>query len=197
MDNPHFIECLATLENLFPKLDVSSAPEDADWPSAEGEKTISVVMLGGDSTVLEYQPHLTILSLKDFVKRRLGPDPDKQRLLYKEQELKVMNPRAGLINIRTIPHMWMSTLRIPAIAYVSTCTILWPPGINTFPHYYEERRRNPYPICDYHFQDQRDAASLRHRNRRKSLFVCVKKSLWFSCPSNSYLPCEQGLLRLI
>ena len=46
-------------------------------------------MLGGDSTVLEYQPHLTILSLKDFVKRRLGPDPDKQRLLYKEQELKV------------------------------------------------------------------------------------------------------------
>ena len=89
-------------------------------------------MLGGDSTVLEYQPHLTILSLKDFVKRRLGPDPDKQRLLYKEQELKVMNPRAGLLNIRTIPHMWMSTLRIPAIAYVSTCTILWPPGINIF-----------------------------------------------------------------
>ena len=145
MDNPHYIECLATLENLFPKLDVSSAPEDADWPSAEGEKTISVVMLGGDSTVLEYQPHLTILSLKDFVKRRLGPDPDKQRLLYKEQELKVMNPRAGLL------HMWMSTPRIPAIAYESTCTILWPPGRNTFRHYHEERQRNPYPICDDHF----------------------------------------------
>ena len=84
---------------------MSSAPEDTDCPSAEGEKTISVVMLGGDSTVLEYQPHLTILSLKDFVKRRLGPDPDKQRLLYKEQELKVMNPRVALLNIKTIPHM--------------------------------------------------------------------------------------------
>ena len=68
---------------------MSSDPEDTERPSAEGDKTISVVMLGGDSTVLEYQPHLTILSLKDFVKRRLGPDPDKQRLLYKEQELKV------------------------------------------------------------------------------------------------------------
>ena len=89
MDNPHYIECLATLEVLFPKLAVSSAPEDAERPSAEGEKTISVVMLGGDSTVVEYQPAMPILSLKDFVKRRLGPDPDKQRLLYKEQELKV------------------------------------------------------------------------------------------------------------
>lgn len=89
MDNPHYIECLATLENLFPKLAVSSAREDAEWPSAEVEKTISVVMLGGDSTVVEYQPAMEILSLKDFVKRRLGPDPDKQRLLYKEQELKV------------------------------------------------------------------------------------------------------------
>ena len=89
MDNPHYIECLATLEDLFPKLAVSSAPEDAERPSAEGEKTISVVMLGGDSTVVEYQPAMEILSLKDFVKRRLGPDPDKQRLQYKEQELKV------------------------------------------------------------------------------------------------------------
>ena len=89
MDNPHYIECVATLENLFPKLDVPSAPEDTERQSAEGDKTISVVLLGGDSTVLEYQPHMTILSLKDFVKRRLGPDPDKQRLLYKEQELKV------------------------------------------------------------------------------------------------------------
>ena len=89
MDNPHYIECLATLENLFPKLAMSSAREDAEWPSAAVEKTISVVMLGGDSTVVEYQPAMEILSLKDFVKRRLGPDPDKQRLQYKEQELKV------------------------------------------------------------------------------------------------------------
>lgn len=46
-------------------------------------------MLGGDSTVVEYQPSMTIQKLKDFVKSRLGPVPEKQRLLYKEQELKV------------------------------------------------------------------------------------------------------------
>lgn len=68
---------------------MSSPPGDDDWPSAEGDKTISVVMLGGDSTVVEYQPNMSILELKAFIKSRLGPEPDKQRLLYKEQELKV------------------------------------------------------------------------------------------------------------
>ena len=88
-DNPRYLECLARLDILFPKHDVSSAPEDAKLPSTGGDKTISVVMLGGDSTVVEYQPLMTILSLKIFIKSRLGPEPNKQRLLYKEQELKV------------------------------------------------------------------------------------------------------------
>lgn len=68
---------------------MSSAPGDADWSSAESDKTISVVMLGGDSTVVEYQPNMSILALKAFIKSRLGPEPDKQRLLYEEEELKV------------------------------------------------------------------------------------------------------------
>lgn len=89
VDNLRYLECLATLENLFPKLDVFSTPEDAEWQSVEGDKTVSVVMLGGDSTVLEYQPNISILALKAFIQSRLGPEPDKQRLLYKEQELKV------------------------------------------------------------------------------------------------------------
>ena len=88
-DNPRYLKCLATLEILFPKIDVSSSLEDAEWPSTGGDKTISVVMLGGDSTVLAYQPYMTILALKAFIKSRLGPEPEKQRLLFKEQELKV------------------------------------------------------------------------------------------------------------
>lgn len=99
VDNSRYLECLATLENLFPRLEVSSAPGDADWPSAEGDKTISVVMLGGDSTVVEYQPHMTILELKAFIKNRLGPEPDKQRLLYKEEELKV-GPTREVYNLQ-------------------------------------------------------------------------------------------------
>ena len=78
---------------------MSSAPGDADWSSVEGDKTISVVMLGGDSTVVEYQPNMSILALKAFIKSRLGPEPDKQRLLYKEQELKV-GPTREIYNLQ-------------------------------------------------------------------------------------------------
>lgn len=46
-------------------------------------------MLGGDSTVVAYQPLMAIRELKLSVQKRLGPVPDKQRILYKEQELKV------------------------------------------------------------------------------------------------------------
>ena len=85
-----YLECLATLENLFPKYTAPDAtPEYAEMSSMENNQTISVVMLGGDSTVVEYKPSMTILYLKSFVQNRLGPDPQKQRLLYREQELKV------------------------------------------------------------------------------------------------------------
>lgn len=85
-----YLECLATLEHLFPKYTTPDAtPEYAEMSSLESNQTISVVMLGGDSTVVEYKPSMTIQDLKNFVQIRLGPAPQKQRLLYKEQELKV------------------------------------------------------------------------------------------------------------
>jgi len=88
--NPRYLECIATLENLFPKYSAPDAtPELAEMYSLESNQTISVVMLGGDSTVVAYRPYMTILDLKNFVQIRLGPTPQKQRLLYKEQELKV------------------------------------------------------------------------------------------------------------
>ena len=88
--DPRYLECLATLKNLFPKYTTPDAtPEYAEMSSLESNQTISVVMLGGDSTVVEYKPSMTIHYLKSFVQIRLGPAPQKQRLLYKEQELKV------------------------------------------------------------------------------------------------------------
>ncbi|XP_078364440.1 uncharacterized protein LOC144648867 [Oculina patagonica] len=87
--NPRYLECIAALENLFPKYTAPAAtPEQVESCSLESNQTISVVMLGGDSTVVAYQPTMTIQHLKNYVQCRLGPAPQKQRLLYKEQELK-------------------------------------------------------------------------------------------------------------
>jgi len=78
---------METLERLFPETPhlltetPDAAPEDVN-------PTISVFMLGGDSTVFEYQPGMTVKDLKLLVKERLGTSPEKQRLLFKDQELK-------------------------------------------------------------------------------------------------------------
>ena len=88
--NPRYLEYLETLKNLFPKYTAPAVTtENKPSTSLVGKETISVVMLGGDSTVVPYRPGMTIQELKNFVQKRLGPAPEKQRLLCKEKELKV------------------------------------------------------------------------------------------------------------
>ena len=87
-DNLRYCEFLETLERLFPETP-HLLTETTDASPEGANQTISVFMLGGDSTVLKYQPDMTVRNLKLLVKERLGPLPEKQRLLYKDQELKV------------------------------------------------------------------------------------------------------------
>ena len=76
------------LGRLFPEAP-HPLTETAEGASEDINQTISVVTLGGESTVLAYRPDMTVYAVKNWVKERLGPPHDKQRLLYKEQELKV------------------------------------------------------------------------------------------------------------
>lgn len=79
---------METLERFFPETPhlltetAEASPEDTD-------QTISVFMLGGDSTVLQYRPNMTVKDLKLLIEKRLGTVPEKQRLLFKDLELKV------------------------------------------------------------------------------------------------------------
>lgn len=87
-DSPQYLECCQTLNMLFPEhLDLGATEPEAEVAGVN--QTITVVMLGGQSTVISYSPSMLIQKLKTTVQSRLGPHPDKQRLLYKEQELKV------------------------------------------------------------------------------------------------------------
>lgn len=87
-DNLRYIEFVETLERLFPETP-HLLTETTDAASEDANPTISVFKLGGESTVFEYQPGMTVKHLKLLVKERLGTLPEKQRLLYKDQELKV------------------------------------------------------------------------------------------------------------
>ena len=89
IESPQYLECVATLERLFPSTSEDATPGAVEVTSEDGSQTISVVMLGGDSTVVKYKPQMTIQALKSFIQSRLGPPPQKQRLLCNEKELKV------------------------------------------------------------------------------------------------------------
>lgn len=115
--NPRYREYLETLENLFPKYTAPTATtENEPSTSLVGNETISVVMLGGDSTVVAYKPGMTIQDLKKFVQNRLGPAPLKQRLLYKEKELKTdLGTKLATLQDYTIQPF--STLHLIVVLY--------------------------------------------------------------------------------
>jgi len=122
-DNPRYLQCLATLDSLFSKLAASpSTAEDvhSSTGSFTGSQTISVVMLGGDSTVVAYQPFMAILDLKIFVQQRLGPVPDKQRILYKEQELKTYLDSGKIATLQDYAVKPFSTLHLIVVLYEIT-----------------------------------------------------------------------------
>ena len=51
--------------------------------------TVTVMMLGGECAVLPFNAAVTVGKLKDAIKKKLGPEPEKQRLMYKDKELQV------------------------------------------------------------------------------------------------------------
>lgn len=79
---------METLERLFPETP-HPLTETTEVSPEDTNQTISVFMLGGDSTVLQYRPDMLVKDLKLFVKQRLGTLPEKQRLMYVDKELKV------------------------------------------------------------------------------------------------------------
>ena len=79
---------METLERLFPETP-HPLTETTEVSPEDTNQTISVFMLGGDSTVLQYRPDMLVKDLKLFVEQRLGTLREKQRLMYKDKELKV------------------------------------------------------------------------------------------------------------
>lgn len=88
IDNETYCEFVETLERLFPETP-HPVNETVEGALEDINQTISVVMLGGECTALEYRSDMTVYALKNLVKERLGPPHEKQRLLYKERELEV------------------------------------------------------------------------------------------------------------
>ena len=89
-DNQRYKECISILDRLFPEIEVPQAiPSGTLVASSNGDETLTVSMMGGETTVIPYQGNMTVLALKYKVQERFGVEPHKQRLLHNEKELKV------------------------------------------------------------------------------------------------------------
>ena len=79
---------METLDFLFPpeeEIDESGYQAAA----AVGFGKIYVTTISGESVTITYYAHKTIMDIKKEVERELKTSPDKQRLIYRNKELKV------------------------------------------------------------------------------------------------------------
>ncbi|XP_046375380.2 uncharacterized protein LOC124148349 isoform X1 [Haliotis rufescens] len=74
----------ATLREMFREYSCEYTP-----PMSLGGDVVKVTILTGDAVVLPYSADLTILQLKDAIKKRFKHDHSKQKLVYNEKVLEV------------------------------------------------------------------------------------------------------------
>ena len=88
-DNEIYKEYLETLDFLFPpEEEVDESAYQAEC-AAIGSGKIYVTTISGESVNLSYHPLKKIFDIKKEVENELKTPPEKQRLLYRNKELKV------------------------------------------------------------------------------------------------------------
>lgn len=78
---------MKTLKFLFPNEEDEVDDSIFEMDIVEGD--IRVITLSGVLETFEYQPQKKICHLKGEIENKFKTPPDKQRLLYNDQELKV------------------------------------------------------------------------------------------------------------
>lgn len=90
--NLQYKQYKATLNKLFPECIALPPLIVTEVKNSANASTITVMMLGGECAVLPFTPAMTVTQLKNTIEKKLGPVPEKQRLMYKEKELQVGLP---------------------------------------------------------------------------------------------------------
>ncbi|CAB4045531.1 Ubiquitin-60S ribosomal L40, partial [Paramuricea clavata] len=89
-DNEIYKEYLETLDFLFPPEEEAdeSAYQAECAATGIGSGKIYVTTISGESVTLSYYPLKKIFDIKKEVEKELRTPPEKQRLLYRNKELK-------------------------------------------------------------------------------------------------------------
>ncbi|XP_031550084.1 uncharacterized protein LOC116287540 [Actinia tenebrosa] len=115
-ENPQYQECINILKRLFPEIEAPQAIPSTTSATLSGNETITVSMMGGETTVIPYDANMTIASLKVKISKCFSTEPQKQRLLCDEKELKVQEDS----NLATLQYYGVkpfSTINLIVVLY--------------------------------------------------------------------------------
>mgnify|MGYP002803909615 FL=1 len=99
-DNEVYKEYLETLDFLFPPEEEHDESGYQAECAAIGSGKIYVTTISGESVTVTYFPHKTIMDIKKDVEKELKTSPDKQRLIYRNKELKVRNEDRKMLTLK-------------------------------------------------------------------------------------------------
>lgn len=88
-DNEVYQEYLETLDFLFPPEEEYEDSGYQEECSVTSSGKIYVTTISGESVTLPYSPCKKIFDIKKEVENELKTPPEKQRLLFRNKELKV------------------------------------------------------------------------------------------------------------
>ena len=83
IESPGYLSSVELLENLYPKY---PPPETF---TVRSNDAVTVVTLTGERATVQYSPTRTVYSLQKELHSKLRIQPEKQRLLLRDQELQV------------------------------------------------------------------------------------------------------------
>ncbi|XP_046855403.1 uncharacterized protein LOC124448402 [Xenia sp. Carnegie-2017] len=114
-DNKVYREYVETLEYLFPNEEEEMITENTENIKDGGN--IYVTTMSGESLMLSYHWNKRILDLKKEVQAGLKAEPEKQRLLYQNNELKVRTNDHGVMTLKDYNIPPNSTVHLIIVLY--------------------------------------------------------------------------------
>ena len=98
-DNERYQEYLETLDFLFPPEEKHEEHNYQAEYSVTSSGKIYVTTISGESVTLPYSSIKRIFDIKKEIENELKTPPEKQRLLYRNKELKACNNFKMFVNL--------------------------------------------------------------------------------------------------
>ncbi|KXJ11434.1 uncharacterized protein LOC110243697 [Exaiptasia diaphana] len=117
IDNPTYQECIYTLKRMFPDVEAPQPIPSTTAGAPSTNQTIMVSVMGGEVTVVQFNPNMTVVQLKNRIQEHFKVKPEQQRLLFQDKELKSYKNNSQLATLLDYNVQPSSTINLVVVLY--------------------------------------------------------------------------------